>query len=121
MKLATNIFMLSSVTGLIESFHFAARHGLDLETLRSVVDNSQMASGISRVKSAKLVARDFSLQAGTADVLKNIRLVSDAARTAGAGIPMTDTMHRLIEETVVLGHGAEDFTAALKTLEVRDA
>jgi 3-hydroxyisobutyrate dehydrogenase len=121
MKLATNIFMLSSVTGLVEAFHFAGRHGLDLETLRSIVDAGQMASGISRVKSAKLVSRDFSRQGGAADVLKNIRLVSDAARAAGVSVPMTDTMHRLIEETVVLGHGAEDFIAALQALEARDA
>ncbi|MFI5838877.1 NAD(P)-dependent oxidoreductase [Catenuloplanes sp. NPDC051500] len=121
MKLATNIFMLSSVVGLVESFHFAARHGLDLGTLRSVVDNSQMASGISRVKSAKLATRDFSRQAGTADVLKNLQLVAGAARAAGASTPLTETLTRLIEETVVQGHGLDDFIALLQVLEARDS
>lgn len=121
MKLATNIFMLSSVMGLVESFHFAARNGLDLETLRSVVDAAQMASDISRVKSAKLVARDFTRQGGTADVLKNVRLVADAARASGTTAPMTEAMHRLLEETVVLGHGAADFIATVRALEARDA
>ncbi|GAA0222050.1 NAD(P)-dependent oxidoreductase [Cryptosporangium japonicum] len=117
MKLATNIFMLSTVVGLVEAFHFAARNGLDLTTLRAIADSGQMASSISRVKSAKLLDRDFSLQAGAADVLKNIRLMSDAARAAGASGPLTETMHRLLEETVAAGHGTEDFIALLHVLE----
>jgi len=121
MKLATNIFMLSTVVGLVEAFHFAARNGLDLRTLRAIADTGQMASNISRVKSAKLVNRDFSLQAGAADVLKNIRLMSDAARAAGASVPMTETMHRLLDETVAAGHGSDDFIALLHILEAPDA
>ncbi|GAB7052458.1 NAD(P)-dependent oxidoreductase [Catenuloplanes indicus JCM 9534] len=121
MKLATNIFMLSSVMGLVEAFHFAARNHLDLGTLRSIVDNSQMTSDISRVKSGNLVARDFTVQGGAADVLKNLALVAGAARAAGVSAPLTETMHRLMEETVVLGHGSDDFTAAIKALEARDA
>ncbi|MDR7274177.1 NAD(P)-dependent oxidoreductase [Catenuloplanes atrovinosus] len=121
MKLATNIFMLSSVMGLVEAFHFAARNNLDLATLRAIVDDSQMTSDISRVKSPKLVDRDFSIQGGAADVLKNLSLVAGAARTAGVSVPLTETMHRLMEETVVLGHGSQDFTAALHALEFRDA
>ncbi|MDP9796215.1 3-hydroxyisobutyrate dehydrogenase [Catenuloplanes nepalensis] len=121
MKLATNIFMLSSVMGLVEAFHFAARNHLDLGTLRTIVDNSQMASDISRVKSAKLATRDFTIQGGAADVLKNLSLVAGAARAAGVSTPLIETMHRLMEETVVLGHGTADFTAALKALEARDS
>ena len=120
MKLATNIFMLGSVLGLVEAFHFADRNNLDPDTLRSIVDTAQMASDISRVKSAKLAARDFTIQGGAADVLKNLTLVADAARAAHVSAPLTEVMRRLMEETVVLGHGADDFTAALHALEARD-
>jgi 3-hydroxyisobutyrate dehydrogenase len=59
MKLAVNIFLLSTVTGLAESVHFAERYGLDLSQLAVVLNGGQMASAISRVKVPKLIDRDF--------------------------------------------------------------
>ena len=38
MKLAVNIFLITTVTGLTEAHHFARAQGLDLRTFREVVD-----------------------------------------------------------------------------------
>jgi 3-hydroxyisobutyrate dehydrogenase len=119
MKLAVNIFLITTVTGLAETFAFAGRTGLDLELLRSILDAGQMASGISRVKTAKLAARDFEIQAGIADVLKNNDLVLDAAHAAGAPVPLIEVCRRLYAETLALGHGGEDMAAVVKALEAR--
>jgi 3-hydroxyisobutyrate dehydrogenase len=119
MKLAVNIFLITTVTGLAESFHFADRHGLDLELLRSVLDAGQMASGISRVKTAKLANRDFEIQAGIADVLKNNELVLDAARSAGSAVPLLDVCRDLYAETLALGHGGDDMAAVIHAIEAR--
>lgn len=119
MKLAVNIFLITMVTGLAEAFHFAEREGLDLERLRAIVDAGQMASSISRVKTAKLVERDFAPQAAIADVLKNSGLVFDAARAAGIASPVLDVCHALYGETLDLGHGAEDMAAVITALENR--
>ena len=119
MKLAVNVFLITTVTGLAESFHFADRHGLDPELLRSILDAGQMASSISRVKTAKLAARDFEIQAGIADVLKNNRLVLDAARSAGVASPLIEVCHDLFEETVGLGRGTEDMAAVITAIEAR--
>jgi 3-hydroxyisobutyrate dehydrogenase len=83
MKLAVNIFLITTVTGLAEAYHFAERCGLDLDLFREVVDGGQMASSISRVKTDKLRAGDLSAQAAAADVLMNNELIADAAAAGG--------------------------------------
>ncbi|AKJ67709.1 2-hydroxy-3-oxopropionate reductase [Pandoraea thiooxydans] len=119
MKLAVNIFLISTVTGLAESVHFAARQGLDLQQLVRILDAGQMASDVSRVKAPKLVERDFAVQASIPDVLKNNRLIAEAAREAGIASPLLDVCHALYEETLALGHDSEDMVAVLTAIETR--
>jgi len=121
MKLAVNIFLITTVTGLAESYHFAQQHGLDLRIFRHVIDGGQMASSISRVKTAKLLSHDFTAQAAAADALKNNELVAQAARQAGIASPVLDVCHTLFDETVTLGRGAFDMIAVLAALEARTA
>jgi 3-hydroxyisobutyrate dehydrogenase len=116
-----NLFLITTVTGLVESYHFAERHGLDLEAFRRVVDGGQMASPISRVKTAKLLAGDLGVQAAAFDVLTNNVLVAEAARAAGLATPVLDACHALFAETVALGHGGDDMIAVLRALEARTA
>ncbi|MEH0474575.1 NAD(P)-dependent oxidoreductase [Streptomyces sp. B21-097] len=119
MKFSVNLFLITLVTGLAEAFHFAERHGLDRRLLRDVLDAGPMASAVSRVKGPKLLERDFSVQAAAADVLKNNRLIADAAREAGLASPLLDVCHALYGETVAQGHGGEDMAAVLRALEAR--
>ncbi|MFE0404485.1 NAD(P)-dependent oxidoreductase [Streptomyces nigra] len=119
MKFSVNLFLITLVTGLTEAFHFAGRHGLDPALLRDVLDAGPMASAVSRGKAAKLVARDFDVQAAAADVLKNNRLIAEAAREAEVASPLLDVCHALFGETVAQGHGTEDMVAVLRALEAR--
>ncbi|HXZ09539.1 MAG TPA: NAD(P)-dependent oxidoreductase, partial [Paraburkholderia sp.] len=121
MKLAVNVFLITTVTGLAEAAHFAERHGLDMQQFRAVIDAGQMASGISRVKILKLVNRDFDVQASITDVLKNNRLVAEAAREAGIASPLLDVCYALYGETQALGHGQADMAAVIHALEARTA
>ncbi|MGO4260729.1 NAD(P)-dependent oxidoreductase [Lysobacter sp. TAB13] len=119
MKLSVNLFLISLVTGLAESVHFAQRHGLDLSLLQAVLDAGPMASQVSRVKLGKLTQDDFTVQAAALDVLKNNRLIAEAARAAGVASPLLDVCHALFGETVKLGHGQEDMIAVLRAIEAR--
>ncbi|WP_458249247.1 NAD(P)-dependent oxidoreductase [Streptomyces sp. MAI_2237] len=119
MKFSVNLFLITMVTGLTEAFHFADRHGLDQRLLRDVLDAGPMASAVSRVKGAKLVDRDFTVQAGAADVLKNNRLIAEAARKADLASPLLDVCHALFGETVEQGHGGEDMVTVLRAIERR--
>ena len=119
MKLAVNLYLLTTMAGLAESFHFAQRHGLDLAQFAGIINAGQMASDLSRVKLPKLVERDFSVHAAIADVFKNNALVSGAAREAGMASPLLDVCHDLYAETLALGYEAEDMAAVVKALEAR--
>ncbi|MCF3129344.1 NAD(P)-dependent oxidoreductase [Streptomyces olivochromogenes] len=121
MKLSVNLFLITLVTGLTEAFHFAERQGLDPRLFLDVLDAGPMASGVSRMKAPKLHTRDFAVQAAALDVLKNNRLIAEAARAAGLASPLLDTCHALFEETVTQGHGGEDMVAVLHAIEARTA
>ena len=121
MKLAVNLFMINMVTGLAEAMHFAAAHHLDLDRFVQVLDSSPMASDVSRVKAAKLLAHDFAAQAAIRNVLYNNRLIADAARAAGIASPLLDVCHALYAETEALGLGGADMVAVIRAIVARSA
>lgn len=119
MKLAVNTFLIALVTGLAEAAHFAGRHGLDLARFTRILDAGPMASEVSRMKLEKLVHGDFARQAGISDVLKNARLVAQAARSAGIASPLMDACVSLYSETESLGLAEDDMIAVIRALEQR--
>jgi 3-hydroxyisobutyrate dehydrogenase len=121
MKLAVNLYLVTTVTGLAEAYHFAHQQGLDLERFRQVVDGGQMSSPISRTKLAKLRDDDLSVQAAIADVHYNARLITGAAREAGVATPLADVSEALFAEAERLGHGGLDMIGVVRALEARTA
>jgi 3-hydroxyisobutyrate dehydrogenase len=119
MKLSVNLFLITLVTGLAEAFHFADRHGLNRRRFLDILEAGPMASAVSRMKAPKLLTCDFTAQAAAEDVLKNNRLIAEAARKAGLASPLLDVCHTLFEETVAQGHGGKDMAAVLRALETR--
>lgn len=121
MKLAVNIFLITLVTGLAEAGHFACQYGLDMECFAAILEAGPMASRVSRNKAVKLVQRDLARQAGISDVLKNCRLVVEAARHASLVSPLMDVCATLYSETENLGLGNEDMIAVVRAIEERTA
>lgn len=119
MKLAVNLYLITMVSGLAEAFHFAEVNDLDIHVLQAVLDAGPMASDVSRGKLRKLLENDMSVQAAIADVLKNNKLVAEAARHARMASPLLDASHALFRETLQLGHGAEDMIAVIRSLQER--
>jgi 3-hydroxyisobutyrate dehydrogenase len=120
MKLAVNVFLIATVTGLAESFHFAERRGLDLDVLRSLLDAGQMSSAISRVKTGKLADGDLSPQASIRDVLANNVLITEAARAAGIATPLLDACELLYAEAVAAGDGGVDMVGVVRAIARTD-
>lgn len=114
MKLAVNTFLISMVTGLAESFHFAREHRLDERALLAVLDAGPMASAVSRVKGRKLCDGDFAVQAALRDVLYNNELIVAAARQAGIASPLLDACRELFVRADAAGHGSADMAAVIR-------
>lgn len=119
MKLAVNTFLITLVTGLAEAAHFAIRQDLDLSRLADILNAGPMASDVSRTKIGKLVQHDFTRQAGISDVLKNNRLVVEAAQDAGIASPLMDACLSLYSETEGLGFVEEDMIAVIQAIDAR--
>jgi len=119
-KLAVNLYLCTMVAGLAEAYHLADRLGLDLELFRRALDSGPMASAVSCVKLAKLVAGDFEPQASVKDVHTNTRLIADAARGVGAASPLLDATRELFRATEAAGLGGLDMAAVVSALEQRD-
>ena len=119
MKLAVNTFLITLVTGLAESFHFAEEHGLPADVLAEVLDAGPMASFVSRAKANALVHGDFSPQAAIPDVLKNARLVVDAADGRRIAAPLMRESAQLYAEALELGHADEDMAAVIAAFRAR--
>lgn len=119
MKLAVNTFLITLVTGLAESFHFAETHGLDARLLEEILGAGPMASFVSRAKAEAIVAGDFAPQAAIPDVLKNARLVVEAARHRGTTATLMDACVDLYAETLALGHVDDDMAAVITAYRER--
>jgi 3-hydroxyisobutyrate dehydrogenase len=119
MKFAVNIFMLSTAVGLAEAVHFGDRHGLDRARLQAVLDAGPMASQLSRIKMAKLIAGDFSTQGAVRDGKNNTALITAAAAKANVAAALITACRDLYKEAVDLGHGAEDMIAVIRAMEAR--
>lgn len=119
MKLAVNICLITQITGLAEAVRFAAAHDLELDRFAQVIGAGQLASPVVRVKTPKLVGRDFTPQASISDVWMNTRLITDAAAAAGIAAPLLDVCRDLYAETAGLGHSRDDMAAVLTAIENR--
>ena len=119
MKLAVNLFGNALVVCLAEAVQFARRHDLDLEQFLAVIDAGPLASGLARGKGRKLVSADFDVQASSANVLENTRLIAEAARKARLASPVLDVCRDLYAETVASGFAEADMVAVIRALEAR--
>lgn len=113
MKLAANHFLIGLVTVLAETVHAAHAAGVDLDTLRQVLDAGPMASAVSRAKLGKLLAADFSAQAAIRDVSTITQLVAAQCRQAGAAAPLIEHCVALYRTTAAGAHADEDMIAVI--------
>jgi 3-hydroxyisobutyrate dehydrogenase len=119
MKLAVNTFLITTVVGLVEAHHFAESHALDLAVFHDVVGHGQVASEISAIKAAKLLADDRAAQAAAGDVWRNCRLITETAMRDDLELPLIDVCTSLYADTVAQGHGFEDMIAVIDAVRGR--
>lgn len=120
MKLAVNHYLVTMVAALAETVHVARRSGLDLSVLSEVLDNGPMASEVSAIKLAKVLADDYSAQAAVADVAYNCELIAAETDRSGIAAPLLQLSRALYAETVAAGDGADDMIAVVRAVAARD-
>ena len=115
-KLVNNQIYLCSSAILLEGFVLAAKAGLDMTSLLTVLRTSAAGPYLGmadRILSRRFSETFFSLCLAE----KDLSLFLEAAHTLSAPMPVTSAAHEAYVEAMVAGYGAENFFATMKTIE----
>ncbi|MGE8143236.1 3-hydroxyisobutyrate dehydrogenase [Novosphingobium sp. NPDC080210] len=122
-KICNNMILGATMIATCEAFALADKLGLDLQTF---FDISSKASGQSWSITAYCPVpgvgpqspADNGYQGGFAAalMLKDLKLAMEAAKAAGAMVPMGQRAQELYEAFAAAGNGAVDFSGIIKTL-----
>lgn len=121
LKLAVNLYLLTTVTALAEAAGLAQRLGVDPGAFQAVIAGGQLGSAVAVGKLAKMATADYAPEAAIADVCKNARLIAAAASQAGAPFPMLEESRRRFELVLAQGGGERDMAAVVETFRVGPA
>jgi 3-hydroxyisobutyrate dehydrogenase len=122
-KICNNMILGSQMIATCEAFALADKLGLDLQTF---YDISSKASGQSWSMTSYCPVpgvgpqspADNGYQGGFAAalMLKDLKLAMEAAKSAGAKVPMGARAEELYAEFTAAGHGGKDFSGIITTL-----
>lgn len=118
MKLISNLVLGLNRAVLAEGLAFAEAIGVAPAAALEVLKGSNAYSRAMDVKGRKLVERDYTVQAKLSQHLKDVRLMLQAAGTAGLPLPLTETHARLLEQAEAAGLGELDNSAIQEVLRL---
>ena len=113
MKLVVNLVLGLNRAVLAEGLALAEACGIDLALALEVLKATPARSAAMDTKGPKMIARDFAPQARLSQHLKDVRLIRELARQAGASVPLSETHARLLSQAVAMGLGDADNSAVL--------
>jgi 3-hydroxyisobutyrate dehydrogenase len=122
-KLCNNMVLAISMIGVSEAMNLGSRLGMDRKLLAGILNTSTARCWSSDtynpapgVMPNVPASRGYTGGFGSALMLKDLGLVLDAAKGAGAPVPMGANAHALYQLMVAQGMGGSDFSAAFKFL-----
>ncbi|MEO2003532.1 MAG: NAD(P)-dependent oxidoreductase [Candidatus Poribacteria bacterium] len=116
-KLATNVLIGLNRAALAEGLAFAESIGLDAGRFLDLARITPGRSAAMEVKGDRMVARDFTPDSRVRHHRKDLRLILDAARDAGQGMPLSETHARLLDALIEAGDGDLDNAAIIRALQ----
>lgn len=116
MKLSVNIVLVSQVAAFAEAVVFARANDVDLDGMAQALLGGPMANDLMRVKLPKLLSNDMRPQARIHDVHYNCALILQAARDAGAPVPLVSLCERLYRAAKDAGHADEDMVGVIHAI-----
>lgn len=117
MKLATNLVLGLNRAALAEGLTFARALGLDPALTLDIIRAGAAASRAADAKGPRMVAGDFTPEARLSQHLKDVRLILDEARRAGAETPLSLVHLKLLEAAEAAGYGEADNSAVIRAFD----
>jgi 3-hydroxyisobutyrate dehydrogenase-like beta-hydroxyacid dehydrogenase len=116
-KLASNLVLGLNRAALAEGLAFARALGMNLDATLEVFREGAAYSRIMDAKGPKMLRGDFTPQARLSQHLKDVRLILDEARRAGASTPLSAVHQQLLEAAEAAGCGDLDNRAIIRAYE----
>jgi 3-hydroxyisobutyrate dehydrogenase-like beta-hydroxyacid dehydrogenase len=113
-KLVVNLVLGLNRAVLAEGLAFARRCGLDPEAVLAVLRSGAAYSRVMDGKGRKMIDGDFTPEAKLAQHLKDVRLIREEARRAGALVPLSEVHERLLADLVEQGLGECDNSSVIR-------
>jgi 3-hydroxyisobutyrate dehydrogenase-like beta-hydroxyacid dehydrogenase len=115
-KLVNQVIVPLTIEAVAEGLALAERSGLDLEVVRDALRGGSAASRILDVHASRMIAHDYTPAAYATLMLKDLRLIEEAAAAVGLELPGVATTRARYEALVARGEGELDSTALHKLL-----
>ncbi len=116
-KLSNQIIVAGNLLAACEGLVFAAKAGLDLNTVHSALTGGAANSWALEVLGKKMIDRDFAPAFMVKLQQKDLRLVLDAASQNHTSLPGTSIAHQLLAAVEAEGRGDDGTQSLFRVLE----
>ena len=116
-KAVNQICIAGIVQGLAEGLHFAGRTGLDVDKVIAAISGGAAQSWQMENRWQTMIRGEYEHGFAVDWMRKDLRIALDAARAAGADLPLTTLVDAFYEEVQQMGGGRWDTSSLLARLE----
>jgi 2-hydroxy-3-oxopropionate reductase len=117
LKLIHNYIAFANVAAWCEGFALAAKDGLDLSQLISIISAAGGKSGMLDLYGQATLDGDFTPLMSLANARKDVRYYARWLEDAGLPGFMAEAVHQTYRQAALLGHDGESCTAVIKAYE----
>lgn len=115
-KLLCNFFIAGMITTLAQALAFADRASVSPTVLLDIISHSALNAPMYQTKGKSMIEQNFTPRFFSEHMLKDIRLILDAANSLGLHLPGAKTAEQLYHMAVDEGFGKEDYSAVIKVV-----
>ena len=116
-KLTQNLIGALIYQAMSEGFVLARKAGIAPANVLQVLQASVARAPMIEAKLPSVVGRQFEPNFSLKWMHKDIGLMLESGRELGVPLPATALVHELFGASIAMGHGEEDFAAAITLLE----
>ena len=116
-KLAANLVGGLNAIALAEALVLGAKAGLEPRVLLDALRQTPVRSGTMDQRGPQMVEHKFDPHIRLDLFMKDFRLMLEEGARLGVPLPLTSVAHQLCMATSAAGHGDEDLSAVITTLE----
>jgi 3-hydroxyisobutyrate dehydrogenase-like beta-hydroxyacid dehydrogenase len=119
-KMVNQILVLNNYCVLAEALALAEAAGIDASKIPEALAPGHAGSNLLKAAFPRMIARDFEPAGYARQVLKDLDMVHDIAKTLKVPTPMSSQAASLFRILVSKGHGEQDGIAVLKLYDQND-